>query len=94
MTHHQELARIDELRTNLSDKLAELHRRAVRAKQLVTPSTYWKSPWVKAGIGVAIGYALLTRRRDATHESLVHAIVRSALSAATSVLVTRALVKD
>jgi hypothetical protein len=84
---------IEELRASLGDKLAEIQRRAVHAKHLLTPSTYWSNPWVRLGIGVAIGYAFGSRRRngDSSHEGLVHSIVRSGLGAAVSVLVGRTL---
>ena len=87
------MSEIDELRGNLTEKLGELHRRATRARVVLSPSTYWDNLWVRVGIGVAIGYAM--RRRPGTavpnHESLVHAIVRAGLSAAASGLVIRAL---
>jgi hypothetical protein len=83
---------IDELRAGLADKLAELHRRAKHARALASPSTYLRNPWVQLGIAAAIGYALLDRR-GRQHEGLVHAVVRSGLSAAAHVLVTRALAK-
>lgn len=83
---------VEELRGSLTEKLGELHRRATHAKVVFSPSTYWKSPWIRLGVGAAIGYAI-TRRNNAnrTHEGLVHAIVRAGLSAAASALVIRAL---
>jgi hypothetical protein len=48
--------RIEELRTNLSEKLGELHRRAKHTKEILSPSTYWQNPWVRVGIGFALGW--------------------------------------
>ncbi|MDB4963554.1 MAG: hypothetical protein JWP01_3553 [Myxococcales bacterium] len=86
--------KIEELRSRIGDKLAEIQRRAAHAKELVTPSTYWNNPWVRLGLGVVIGYAFGSRRRDgdgSSHEGLVHSVVRSGLGAAVSVLVGRTL---
>src|SRR3954471_14961141 len=84
---------IDELRGNLTEKLGELHRRATHVKLALSPSTYWNNPWIRIGIGAAIGFALVDRRPAAarTHEGLVHAIVRAGLCAAASALVARSL---
>ena len=84
---------IDELRISLADKLGELHRRASHAKLALSPATYWHNPWVRLGIGVAIGFAVGHRRRASTrtHEGLLHAIVRAGLSAAASALVVQSL---
>ena len=87
--------KIEELRTSLTEKLGELHRRATSAKETLSPWHHWKNPWVRIGIGAVIGFAV-GRRRPAearTHESLVHSIVRAGLSAAAAVLVTRSLAK-
>ena len=87
-------ARIEELRSSIGDKLAEIQRRAAHAKDLLTPSTYWNNPWVRLGIGVVIGYAFGSRRRDgdgSSHEGLIHSVVRSGLGTAASVLVGRTL---
>ena len=84
---------IEELRSSLTEKLGELHRRATHAKLVLSPSTYWKNPWIRLGIGAAIGFAIVDRRPAGarTHEPLVHAIVRAGLCAAASALVARSL---
>jgi len=84
---------IEDLRASLSDKLEELHRRASTVTKVLTPSTYWNDPVVRFGLGVAIGLVVGSRGRapSASHEGLVHAIVRAGLTAATSALITRAL---
>ena len=86
--------RIEQLRTALGDKLSELHRRASVMKRRLTPSSYWENPWVRFGVGAAIGLVLAGRRRTqpgGPHEGLVHAMVRAGLSAAVSGLVARSL---
>jgi hypothetical protein len=84
---------IEELRGGLTEKLGELHRRATHAKLVLSPGTYWKNPWIRLGIGAAIGFVMIDRRPAAarTHEPLVHAIVRAGLCAAASALVARSL---
>jgi hypothetical protein len=93
MADSQTNRNIEELRASLSDKLAELHRRASRATRVLTPSTYWDDPVVRFGIGVAIGLMVGSRGRSASasHEGWFHAIVRAGLTAATTALVTRTL---
>ena len=95
MADSQTNRNIEELRASLSDKLEELHRRASSATKLLTPSTYWNDPVVRFGIGVALGLVIGSRGRaaSASHEGLVHAIVRAGLTAATSALITRALAR-
>ncbi|HEX4423747.1 MAG TPA: hypothetical protein VH165_37810 [Kofleriaceae bacterium] len=85
--------KIDELRGSLADKLGELHRRATYAKRLLTPATYWRNPWARLGLGAAIGFLVASGRRNpnAVHEGLLHAMVRSGLSAAVAALVSRSL---
>ena len=85
---------IDDLRSNLTDKLEELHRRAKVAREMLTPSSYWKSPWLKVGVGVGaaalVGAALAGRTRSTNApETLLHAAARSALMAAVGALVAR-----
>lgn len=46
---------VDELRDSLNEKLGELHRRAVHAKQVVTPATYFDNPWTKLGLALVAG---------------------------------------
>jgi hypothetical protein len=63
---------------------------------VLTPSTYWNDPIVRFGLGVVIGLAVGSRGSRgtavaATHEGLLHAIVRAGLTAATTALITRAL---
>jgi hypothetical protein len=60
---------------------------------VLSPATYWKSPWIRLGIGAAIGFAMVDRRPAVahTHERLVHAIIRAGLCAAASALVARSL---
>jgi hypothetical protein len=85
--------KIEQLRSSLGDKIAEIQRRASHAKEMLTPAHYWRNPWVRLGLGVIIGYAFGSRRRDgdASHEGLIHAVVRSGLGTAASVLVNRTL---
>ena len=89
---------MDALRDSLAEKLNELHRRATHAKQLLTPDTYWKNPWIRFGLGAAVGLAvgLSGRRRgepgvQLAHESLGRTLLRAGLSAALTSVVTRAL---
>lgn len=85
--------RIEQLRGALGEKLSELHRRASVVKRRLTPSTYWENPWVRFGVGAAIGFALAHRRRSqpGVHEGLFHAMVRAGLSAAITGMVARSL---
>ena len=46
---------VDELRDALTEKLGELHRRAVHAKHVVTPATYFANPWTKLGLALVAG---------------------------------------
>ena len=59
---------LEELRDNVTAKLAELHRRATRARLALTPSTYWQNPWIRLALGVAVGLALGWRRAPVTRE--------------------------
>jgi hypothetical protein len=85
--------RIEELRSSLGDKLAELHRRASHVKERLTPSYYWRNPWVRFGIGAVIGLALASRRRGQPGgpEGLLHSMIRAGLSAAVTGVITRSL---
>ena len=88
----QSTRKIEDLRTDLTDKLGELHRRARHARAVLSPSTYWKNPWIRLGIGVAIGFALRGRRDSVapqTHEGLAHAVIRAGLSTTATILVTQ-----
>lgn len=49
---------VDELRDSLTEKLGELHRRAVHAKQVVTPATYLDNPWTKVGLALVTGFVV------------------------------------
>lgn len=83
-------AEVDALRANLDEKLAELKRRAVHAKEVLTPATYLQSPWVRVGIAAAVGFALgASSRRDG--EDLLHSVLRAGLSAAGVVAVQKLL---
>ncbi|MEO8554994.1 MAG: hypothetical protein ABI678_33675 [Kofleriaceae bacterium] len=46
---------LDKLRDSLTEKLGELHRRAVHAKQVVTPATYFENPWTQLGLALVAG---------------------------------------
>lgn len=88
----RKIRQIDQLRVDLGEKLDELHRRAAHAKQLLSPAHHWHNPWVRLGIGVAIGFALGSRRRSAgMPEGLLHAVVRAGLHAAIRATVHRSL---
>jgi hypothetical protein len=96
-TQHQ----LENLRSNLTAKLGELHRRAVHAKRTLSPATYLDQPWVRYGvaaaIGLAAGYVLGGRKSSAAgtvSDGIVHGIVRAALSAGAAALVSRALHPD
>lgn len=53
--------RIDEARARLAADLHELQDRVTQLRELVSPAHYLKSPWIKVGAGVALGY-LVGRR--------------------------------
>lgn len=55
---------LDELRDNVTAKLAELHRRATRAGRALSS---WQRPWIRLALAAALGLALGWRhsRRDA-----------------------------
>ena len=52
---HERERSVDELRDSLNEKLGELHRRAVHAKQVVTPATYFDNPWTTLGLALVAG---------------------------------------
>jgi len=80
---------LDDLRNGLTDKLEELHRRAKVAREMVTPSTYLRSPWFKLGAIALVGAGLYaSRRTTATGETLLHAAVRSAVMTTVGLLVS------
>jgi hypothetical protein len=86
------LQHIEQLRGSLADKLGELHRRASELKQRLTPSSYWRNPWVRFAAGATIGFVLAGNRRSQRgHEGIIHAMVRAGLSAAVGAIVTRSL---
>lgn len=53
--HAPQVRSVDELRDALTEKLGELHRRAVHAKEVVTPATYVANPWMRIGVGLVAG---------------------------------------
>lgn len=84
-------AEVDALRANLDEKLAELKRRAVHAKEVLTPATYLQNPWVRVGIAAAVGFALGSGSRRDGGEDMLHSILRAGLSAAGAVAVQKLL---
>jgi len=92
--------KIELARRGLTDKLDELRRRAKLIRTRLSPSTYWNMPILRFGVGLAAGYALGRRPTSvATVEhprspSILHAVVRAGLAAATASLVRRALDRD
>lgn len=91
------LRNIEDLRASLSDKLAELQRRANTVSQVLAPlkqwRVYWSDPVVRFGVGAVLGLVIGSRRNStaASHEGVVHAVLRAGLMAAASSMVTRAL---
>lgn len=79
-------------------KFADLGSRVAQAKELLSPANWWKNPWVKVGVGVAIGFAIGRIGRGGAkaqnHESILHGIVRASLAAAAAMLVRQALETD
>ncbi len=74
-------------------RFPKLHEFEERAKAAMAPGTLLKNPWVRIGLGFAIGYALGSRRRGPAtpnHETIFHAIVRTGLAAAAAMLVRQA----
>lgn len=51
-------ADVDQLRANLDEKLAELKRRAVHAKEVVAPLQYLASPWMQVGLAALFGFMI------------------------------------
>jgi hypothetical protein len=84
-------ADVDVLRANLDEKLAELKRRAVHAKEVLTPATYLQNPWVRIGIAAAVGFAIGAGARRDGGEGLFHSILRAGLSSAGVVVVQKLL---
>lgn len=84
----------DSPRDSLTAKLEELGRRAGAAKEMLTPGKLFQNPWVRVGLGVAVGIAIgsrLGRSNKATsHESILHAVVRASLAAAAAMMVRNA----
>ncbi|MEP6863061.1 MAG: hypothetical protein ABJE66_20715 [Deltaproteobacteria bacterium] len=58
MPNRQTSEELDELRDNITAKLGELHRRATHARLALSPSSYWRQPWFRLGLGVVIGFAI------------------------------------
>ena len=84
-------ADVDLLRAHLDEKLAELKRRAVHAKQVLTPATYFRSPWLRVGIAAAVGFAIGAGARRDGGGSWLHSILRAGLSSAGVVVVQKLL---
>jgi hypothetical protein len=84
-------------RSELSDKLDELRRRAKHVRTWMSPSTYWNMPILRFGVGFIAGFALGRRPTPIAagrSPSILHAVVRAGLVAATASLVRRALDRD
>jgi hypothetical protein len=56
-------ARISTARSRLATNIGQLQERMTRARDMVSPSAYLKSPWLKVGAGIAIGLLVGRRRR-------------------------------
>ncbi len=84
-------AEVDMLRANLDEKLAELKRRAVHVKEVLTPAHYLQNPWIRVGIAAAVGIAIGAGARRDGGESLLHSVLRAGLSTAGIVAVQKLL---
>jgi hypothetical protein len=93
--------RVDALRARLAANLGELQRRVSHARDLASPRTYLENKWVQLGLGLAAGYLmgrrraprLLTDGSDARNEpeTLVHAVLRSAVMTLAASAIRRAM---
>jgi len=94
-------ARIAELRARLAANVGELQHRVTRVRTLMSPRTYLGNPWVRFGLGMAVGYLVGRRRKPAlltdghasagAAESLIHAALRSTVMTLAASLIQRAL---
>jgi hypothetical protein len=91
--------RIAVVRSRLAVDLAELRRRVGRVRELLSPATHLRNPWIQLGLGLAAGYAVgRSRRRLAgtapaprrARESLLYVAARAAVTGLVSALVKRA----
>jgi hypothetical protein len=98
--------RIEEARARLATHLGELQDRVTRAREMISPGTYLRSPWLKLGIGVALGYAVGRRRRPrllthggdpprapAPSSGIVGAAIRTAVTALVGAAIERAVAR-
>lgn len=96
-------ARIARARARLAANLGELQQRLTHARKLVSPRTYLANPWLKVGLGVAVGY-LVGRRRPRKRlaspdpdppikPDLVHAALRATATYVASALLKRAVAR-
>jgi len=93
-------ARIAELRARLAANVGELQQRVTRARTLLSPRTYLDNPWVRLGLGAAVGYLAGRRRKPRLltdggaspgSESLVHAVLRSTVMTLAASMIQRAI---
>ncbi len=96
--HTDTNARIAAARDRLAAKLAELQHRVTAARELVSPATYLANPWVRFGLGAAVGFLIgrapkrLTTGAPATaDEGIVRATLRTTLISLASSFVSRAI---
>ena len=90
-------ARIAIAREGLIEKLGELRRRGTRARALLRPSRYLDNPWLRLGVGIALGYAIRARRAahhalpaaPAAREDVVVEIVKTGVVALAKAVVRR-----
>jgi hypothetical protein len=85
---------IELARRDLSDKLDELRRRAHQLRTWMSPATYWNMPMLRFGVGFVVGYALGRRPASAGSPSMLRAVIRAGLAAASASLVRQALDRD
>jgi hypothetical protein len=75
---------LDELHRDLTEKLGELHRRATHARVVLSPSTYWRSPALRVGLGVVAGLVVGSRLPRMTRAGVLRALAFAALGAIAS----------
>jgi hypothetical protein len=88
------------VRDRLGARLTELQRRVTHARTIMSPRTYFDNPWVRAGLGVAVGYLLGSPGRSAADaaqrgrdqpEGLLRAMVRTGLMTLAGSMIRRAM---